>query len=61
MYPGGSGRAGAAEFTGFFVLGSLIYSKKAADGIDLSYQDENEVTWSTSFGTGDQTGSVFEI
>lgn len=44
-------------------VGYRPYSSGASDGIEIIWRDklENYKTWSTSFGTGSQDGSLFNI
>ncbi|HYG14228.1 MAG TPA: hypothetical protein VEC12_00640 [Bacteroidia bacterium] len=49
------------DMTTFFVAGNYPYSVDAESGVAIYFYDENSVFWSTGFGTGDQTGSTFEI
>ncbi len=49
------------DLKNFFAPGSYDYSINAQNGVQLSWQDSTSKIWSTSFGTGDQTGSNFNI
>lgn len=52
-----------ADFKVFFAPRNLIVRKSFADGdgVILEWQDENGDEWSTTYGTGDQTNSYFQI
>ncbi len=47
-------------FKAYFPVGSFPYSVNALNGIEISVWD-NHVRWSTSMGSGNQTGSTFNI
>ncbi|MBO6516109.1 MAG: hypothetical protein JJ975_06135 [Bacteroidia bacterium] len=49
------------EFLSFFQKGSVPFSKDAEDGIEIWFNDGKGTSWSTSKGTGDQTGSTFNF
>ncbi|HVZ96563.1 MAG TPA: hypothetical protein VG847_06795 [Chitinophagaceae bacterium] len=49
------------DLKNFFATGSYPYSIDAQSGIQIEWQDSTSKVWSTSFGTGDQTGSNFQI
>ncbi len=50
-----------AAFKSFFSTGTYLYSLHGANGVEVNWTDANGVDWSTSYGTGDQTGSTFSI
>ncbi len=50
-----------AVFKAFFPVGNKSYSINAVNGIEISMFDAAGVEWSTSLGTGAQTGSTFSI
>lgn len=50
-----------ATFKTLFPVASAPYSVNAANGVEISIWDNNDVQWSTSFGTGNQSGSTFNI
>lgn len=50
-----------ASFKSFYSPASYSYSIGAQNGIVISYQDSNNVLWSTDQGSGDQSGSSFVI
>lgn len=50
-----------ATFKMLFPVASAPYSVNAANGVEVSIWDSNHVQWSTSMGTGNQTGSTFNI
>ncbi len=57
----GTGNPTDAVFKAFFALGSKPYSLNYVSGIEASMTDAAGVTWTTSKGTGNQTGSTFTI
>jgi hypothetical protein len=50
-----------STFDAFYAIGNYPYTIDAAEGIRILIKDLNNVTWSTSLGTADQTGSSFSI
>lgn len=50
-----------ATFKTLFPVASAPYSVNAVSGVEVSIWDSNDVQWSTSFGTGNQSGSTFNI
>lgn len=49
------------DLKNFFKTGAYNYSPGAQNGIDISWDDADGKSWSTSFGSADQTGSNFKI
>lgn len=50
-----------ATFKTLFPVASAPYSVNAANGVEISIWDSNDVMWSTSLGSGNQSGSSFNI
>lgn len=50
-----------ATFKTLFPVASAPYSVNAANGVEIAIWDSNNVMWSTSQGTGNQSGSTFNI
>ncbi|MEO7523716.1 MAG: hypothetical protein ABIT58_06450 [Ferruginibacter sp.] len=48
-------------FKTFFAVGSVPYNADPLDGVEITWIDEANNSWSTANGTGVQTGSVFNI
>ena len=58
----GSSTASESEFDNFISVGSHSYSVNAANGVHISWYDVGTSSyWTTSLGTGNQTGSTFNI
>lgn len=56
--------ASDAAFKAFFPVGDIAYAPAGplrGDGIIIGWKDENGAYWTTTSGTGDQTGSSFKI
>lgn len=58
----GSSVASDTEFDNFISVGSHSYSVDAANGVHISWYDAGTSSyWTTSLGSGNQTGSTFNI
>ncbi len=49
------------DIAGFVSKGTYNYSKDLLNGVEITWYDNDRKEWSTSKGTGVQTGSSFEI
>ena len=49
----------SVKLKNFFAIKSWNYSTEAENGVEIVYYDSNGEMWSTSEGTGNQTGSAF--
>lgn len=51
------------DFKAFMKVGTRSYTQnfRVADGVQIGWKDANGVYWGTDYGSGDQTGSTFEI
>lgn len=50
-----------STFRAFYPIASVPYSVNAVNGVEVDIWDSNNVKWSTSQGSGNQSGSVFNI
>lgn len=60
-YPSTSSMPDTATFRLFFAPNTYSYSVNYVNGVEVTWTDANGVIWSTSNGTGSQTGSTFKI
>jgi len=58
LYVPGGGRPTDEQFYAFYKTGAIKYSIEAKDGIEIGFEDENGIFWSSN---GDQTGSSFSV
>jgi hypothetical protein len=60
-FPLSSSTPDTASFDAFFPLTTCAYSLNYTNGIEVDWVDASGVEWTTSQGTGSQTGSKFTI